>query len=235
MNLSVREAAAKSRTIAEVLRDDRYTTSPSSLSDYEVRNTPPRDFHKMVTLCSIYGLQFESVLERMGIDVAEAGTESMSDRYLLRAAPTVAAKNAGAEIVRTGFLEKLLVDCQEIPLFLRDSLEYFSRSAHASLDDFFWVGGDDDPLHPYLAKGLLIIVNRRRKTPFHLESKPWWQQPLYIIVMRDGSYLACSCAVQSGRLVIHPYSRDFHRSVQYRLHRDAEVIGQVVAIARKLV
>jgi hypothetical protein len=93
----------------------------------------------------------------------------------------------------------------------------------------------DHPLHPYLIEGLLVIVNRRRKTPFHFEAKPWWQQPLYIIVMRDESYLACCCAVENGLPVIHPCSREFHRSVQYRLHRDAEVIGQVVAIARKLV
>ena len=85
-----------SRIIAEVLKDDRYTTSPSSLSDYELRNIPPRDFHKIITLCSIYGLRFESVMKRMGIDVAEAGTESMLDRYLSRAEPTVAAKRGDA-------------------------------------------------------------------------------------------------------------------------------------------
>ena len=55
-NLSVREAARMSRTIAEVLKDDRYTTSPSSLSDYELSTSPPRDFHKIITLCSVYGL-----------------------------------------------------------------------------------------------------------------------------------------------------------------------------------
>jgi hypothetical protein len=130
-------------------------------------------------------------------------------------------------------MEKLLVECQEMPLFLRRSLGYFAGSAHVSFDDFFWVGGDDDPLHPYLEEGLLVMVNRRRKTPFHFAAKPWWQQPLYIILMRDGGYLACCCSVEDGLLVIHPYSRDFHRSAQYRIHRDAEVVGQIVAIMRR--
>src|SRR5208337_2074237 len=203
-NLSVREAAQMSRTIAEVLQDDRYTISPSSLSDYELHNTPPRDFHKIITLCSIYGLQFESVMKRMRVDVADVGTESMPDRYLFRPEPTVTAKRVDAGSVGTGFLEKVLEEYQEIPLFLRDSLGYFSGSAHVSLDDFFWVGVDDDPLHPYLAEGLLVMVNRRRKTPFHLASKPWWQQPLYVILMREGVYLACCCSVENGLLVIHP-------------------------------
>ena len=232
-NLSVRGAAAKSRTIADVLKDDRYTTSPSSLSDYELRNTPPRDFHKIITLSSIYGLQFGSIMERMGIGVADAGTESMPDRYLFRAEPTVAPKRGDAGIVGTGFLEKVLEECQEIPLFLRDSLGYFSGSAHVSLDDFFWVGGDDDPLHPYLANGLLVIVNRRRKTAFHFASKPVWQQPIYVVIKRDGTYLAACCGVENATLVVYPYGRDFHRSAEYRLHRDAEIVGQIVAIMRR--
>jgi hypothetical protein len=233
MNLSIREAAAMSRTIAELLKDDQYIASPSSLSDYELRNIPPRDFHKIITLCSTYSLRFESVMKRIGIDVAEAGTESMPDGYLARTEPTVAAKRGDVANVGPGFIENRLGEYQEIPLFLRDSLGYFAGSARVSLDDFFWVGGEDDPLHPYLAEGLLVMVNRRRKTPFHLASKPWWQQPLYIILMREGVYLACCCSVENGLLVIHPYSRDFHRSAQYRLHQDAEVVGQVVAIMRR--
>jgi transcriptional regulator with XRE-family HTH domain len=233
MNLSVREASAMSRNIAEVLKDDRYATSPSSLSDYELRNLPPRDFHKIMALCSIYGVQFESVMKRMEIDVAEAGTESMPDRFLSRAEPTAAAKRGDLETVGAGFIEKLLGEFLEIPLYLRNSLGHFAGSAHVSLDDFFWVGGDDDPLHPFLADGLLAMVNRRRKTPFHFASKPWWRQPLYIILMRGGVYVACCCSAENGLLVIHPYSRDFHRSAQYRLHQDAEVVGQIVGIMRR--
>jgi len=220
MNLSIREATAMIQTIADVQRDNRYRTSPSSLSDYELGNTPPRDFHKVITLCAICGHQFRTVMERMGVDLANAGTESMPDRYLSRSGPAADRRSRG-DIIGSEFMEKLLAEYKEIPLFLRDSLEYFSNSARVSADDFFWVGGDEDPLHPYLAKAFLLMVNRRRKTPLHFASKPWWQQPLYIILMRDGSYLACCCAVESGRLVIHPYSLNFYRFAQYRLHRDA--------------
>jgi transcriptional regulator with XRE-family HTH domain len=157
-HLSVREAARMSRIIAEILKDDRYTTSPSSLSDYELHNAAPRDFHKIVTLCSVYGLQYESVMRRIGVDTAKAGTESMPDHYLSRARSVAAAKNADAGNIATGFLERLVKQCEEIPFFLRHALGYFCGSAHVSLDDFFWVGGDDDPLHPYLEKGLLVMA-----------------------------------------------------------------------------
>jgi transcriptional regulator with XRE-family HTH domain len=233
-NLSVREAARMSRTIADVLKDDRYMISPSSLSDYELRNAAPRDFHKIVTLCSVYGLLFESVITGIEVDLADAGAESMPGRYLPRSEPPMAVKRAAGDIVRTGFLEKLLEECQDIPFFLRHSLGYFCDSAHVSLDDFFWVGGDDDPLHPYLAKGLVVMVNRRRKTPLHFVSKPFWQQPIYVVLKRDGTYLMACCGVENGALVVRPYARDFHRDEQYRLHQDAEIVGQIIAIARRL-
>ena len=234
MNLSVRDAARMSHTVAETLNDDRYTVSPSSLGDYELRNIPPRNFHKIITLCSIYGLQFESVVKRIGINFADVGTESMPDRYLSRSASGVRGKTAPAETVQTGFIERLMEACQPIPFFLRDSLRYFSGSALVSLDDFFWVGDNQDPLHPYLEKGLLVIVNRRRKTPFHFESKPIWQQPIYVVLKRDGIYLAACCGVENGVLVVHPHARDFQRDEEYRFHQDAEVVGQIVAIVRGL-
>ena len=235
MNLSLREAAATSRAITEILKHDRYTISPSSFCDYELRNTPPRDFHKIITLCSLYGLQFQSLLKRLGIAVEEAGTQSIPDRYLSR--PThiaVGESAADEESVHTGFLGQLLQQFQEIPFFLRDSLGWFSPSGHVSLDDFFWIGGEGNPLHPYLENGLLVLVNRRRKTPFHFASKPVWQQPVHIILKRDGTYLAACCGAEDGTLVVHPYTQNFHRTTRFRHHLDAEVVGQIVAIVRRV-
>jgi hypothetical protein len=168
------------------------------------------------------------------VDTSAAGAESMPDRYLCRASSAVAAENASAGDVRTGFLEKLMAACEEIPFFLRHSLEYFSGPAHVSLDDFFWVGGDHDPLHPYLEKALVVMVNRRRKTPIHFVSKDLWQQPIYVVLKRDGTYLAACCGLEDGALIIHSYTRDFRRNEEYRLHQDADIIGQIVAIARRL-
>jgi hypothetical protein len=67
-------------------------------------------------------------------------------------------------------------------LFLRNSFDWLSTSANISLDDFFWIGGDRDSLHPYRTNGLLALVNRRRETAFHFVSRPPWQQPIDIIL-----------------------------------------------------
>lgn len=235
LHISTREAARVSHTVAHLQDDVRYSSSPSSLSDYELRNTPPRDLHKLMTLCSTYGLPFASAMREIGVDVRNAGAEPMPDRFVFRNASKVGIRSASlAPLGRPGGLELLLEMClNEVPFFLRDRLDYFSGGKQVSIDDLFWIGGEDEPLHPYLANGLIAIVNRRRKTPIHFQSKPVWQQPIYVVLGRDGKYLAASCGIEDNKLVVHPYGPDFHPSAEYRYHRDAEVVGQIVAVARR--
>lgn len=230
MNLSLREASAMSRHIVEILGDERYFVSPSSLSDYEVLDTPPRHFHKSVTLCSLYGLPFYGFLKVIGIELESLGQESMPDRLVDRAF----LQRSVDKVAQGGFLEELLKECGEIPLFLRDSLQGISGLPDVSLDDFFWTGGEQNAIHPYLTDALVVVVNRRKRKPLHFSSKPLWQQPLYVILMRGSTYLCACCGIENGTLVVHPYSRQFYRPIQLRHHEDAEVMGQIVAIARKL-
>ncbi|HEV2398794.1 MAG TPA: hypothetical protein VGS27_17750 [Candidatus Sulfotelmatobacter sp.] len=232
LDISIREAANATRTVAELMNDDRYFISASSLSDYELDKTSPRDFHKIITLGSVYGLHFEAMMKAMSLDLDKTGPELMQEGYLFRAEPSAQGMEQSAG--RTGFFEHLLNDCQgEIPFFLRDVLKYFSGSAPVSIDDFFWIGGNHDVLHPALADGLVVVLNRRRKAPIHFLSKPVWQQPIFIILKRDGRYLAASCSLENRTLVVHSYGPEFYPSAECRLHRDAEIVGQIVAIARQ--
>jgi hypothetical protein len=106
--------------------------------------------------------------------------------------------------------------------------------AALSLHDFFWVGGEQNALHPLLANGLLVIVNRHRKKPVHSRSKPLWQQPVYILLRRDGTYMCACCSLENGSLVIHPYSPGYQRPERLRNRHDAEVVGEIVTIARTI-
>ncbi len=235
MNLSLREASAMSRTIADILSDQRYAISSSSLYEYEARNTPPRDFHKVMTLCSLYGVPFQSFLRAIGIVPEDDAAKSIPDHLIPDLTRTQLVEDpTERQPVLAGFLEHLLDECQEVPFFLRDSFGRFYDAVSSSLDDFFWIGGERDSLHPYLANGLLALVNRRRRTAVHFVSKPLWKQPVYVLVKRDDTYLAACCGTENGTLMIHPYTHDFHRPAQFRQHEDAEVVGQIVAVARRV-
>lgn len=236
LNLSLRDASAMSRRIAELLGDERYFVSQSSLSDYEVLDAPPRHFHKAISLCILCGLQFQLFLNAIGIIPQDGGTEFMPDYFVSRTSLpgtlNVAGRNHQGDPV--GFLGNLLRECHEVPLFLRHTIGQISGQPNLFLDDLFWIGGDRHALNPYLANGLLVVVNRRKRKPVYFGSKPLWQQPVYVILKRDGTYLCACCGIENGTLMVHPYSREFYRPIQLRYHHDAEVVGQIVAIARRL-
>jgi hypothetical protein len=236
LRLSLRDVAGTSRNIAGLVGDERYFVSPSSLCDYELFNAPPRHFHKAITLCSLYGLQFHAFLKAIGIVLAEAGTEPIPNHLVHRVLDMKSVENSDDNDMpgRSGFLEQMLERCEEIPFFLRESIRPLSGLEDASLDDFFWIGGEYDVLHPCLANGLFALVNRRDKRPIHFTSKPPWQQPVYVILMRNGTYLCACCGIENGTLVIHPYSQQFRRSEHLRYHQDAEVVGRIVTVIRKI-
>jgi hypothetical protein len=235
MDLALREVSGASRTIAHLLGDPIYFISPSSLCDYELLNLPPRHIQKVISLCVLYGLRFETFLAAIGATREGAGTQPMADHFVDRVRYADSALSVEYKSGRRGFVEQLLERCEEVPFFLRESMEPLSGLKEASLDNCFWIGGKQDIPHPYLANGLLALVNRRRRRPFYFTSKACWQQPIYVLLKRDGTYFCACCGVENGTLVVHPYSQQFHRPEQFRYHHDIEVVGQIVLVARKLV
>jgi hypothetical protein len=234
--LSFREASAMSRRIAAELGDNEYFAAPGSLSDYEAVDTPPRHIHKAITLCVVYGLQFSTFLKSVGLDLDEAGQDPIPDNLVPRKIPSGVRHHDGEtdEPTGNGFLQQLLHRIQPVPFFLRESLCEMSGVSSLSLHDFFWIGGEPNHLHPLLVNGLLVIVNRHRKRLLYSRSRPLWQQPLYMLLKRDGSYVCGCCSSEHGSVVIHPYAQNYQRSERLRNHNDAEVIGQVVMVARRL-
>jgi len=228
--LSFREAAAATRTISNALGDDRYRISATSICDYEVVGTPPRALHKLVTLCCIYGLTFQTLLRSIGLPLEHAGTENIPDRLTGRLLlPEL--KEASAH---DGFLGKLLEISKAVPFFLRNAISPLVGLPDISLDDLFWIGGEKQVFHPYIANGVVAIVNRRKKTPSHLPAKPAWKQPVYLLMQRDGTYMCACCGIENNMLVIHPYTEYVPRTLQFRHRKEIEVVGQVVAVARRL-
>ena len=236
-DLSLRKASAMSRRIANIFEDECYFMSPSSLSDYEARDTPPHHIQKVITLCLIYGVPFRSFLNTAGIPAENAGQEPIPDRFISRtpATPVGDVPMETPEHDGQGFLGELLRRCEEVPVFLRGAIANISGLASPSLRSVFWIGGIRNHLHPLLVNGLLASVDRHKQKPIDSRSRPAWQQSLYMVHKRDGTYLCGPCGIENGTLVLHPDAEHQDLREQLRNRRDAEVVGQVTAIVRKLV
>jgi hypothetical protein len=133
-----------------------------------------------------------------------------------------------------GFLSDALERFGELPFFLYDSLASLSGLPELSLHDIFWVGGQAKALHPALAGAIFVVVNRRKTTPPALRRRSLWEQLLYLVRLRDESYLLATCTLEDNSIVVHSHTPGFVPDERLRNRVDAEVVGQIVAVVRSL-
>jgi hypothetical protein len=234
--LSIRKASAKSRWVASELRDQRYFCAPGSLNDFETDNRLPVHIHKVISVCVLYSLRLWDLLASSGFDTAETDREPMPDNLVLRAAldSAQAATAPAGNRKQSLFLSSLVSEFQEIPFFLRKSLPTLTGLPGLSPRDVFWAGGRTVSFHPYLKDAVFAAVNRRLKKPVFLKRRSLVEQPLYILLLRDGNYLLAGCSVEDTTLVVHPYANGFSMPRMFRYGMDAEVVGKVTALFRRL-
>lgn len=233
--LSLREASARSRLVAEALGDRRYFCARATLSAYETNGKPPRQVHKLLGLCALYSLTFSDAFAGAIGKTEGLGQDPIPPVVLGR--KFVLPRNNRAprpDELASDFLSGLLKDVEEIPFFLRNSIGPLAGLTDMSVRDIVWLGGHRLSLHPYLNGSLLAVVNRRQRTPPSMGKTRLWEEPLYLLLRRDGSYLCARCTLHDKALVIHPFADGFDEPVRLRNGVDAEIVGRVAAIVRRL-
>jgi hypothetical protein len=232
---SFRAASALSGEIAATLNDTRYFAAIGSLSDYETADAPPRHLHKVITLCILYAIDFWRFLHAAGIATAPLGTESIPDDLISRTLipDTIGRTNKQTHIDRPDtFLAALANRLGEIPLFLRNALPGLSGMARVSLRDFFWVQEGTREFDMPLRGAILLAINRRIKTPSIHESQPQWNQPIYLLVRRDGSYFLGWFTRQNKATVLLPLAPEVPNADSSSSRSNAEIVGQVASAVR---
>ena len=77
-------------------------------------------------------------------------------------------------------------------------------------------------------------MDRRKKKAVTSLSRPKWAQPLYVFLLRDGTYVCGPYSRANGLLTIHPCIAGLPQLLRLRDGEDAEVIGRVAGIVRTL-
>jgi transcriptional regulator with XRE-family HTH domain len=234
--LSFRSASKLSLVISRILGDRRYFASPGTLSDYEAGDQMPRHIHKLFTLAIVYSVAFRVLLRSFGIARDDFGKG-------VRAHETTVSREqrtSGERIQRTSeeprndFLEDIQSQFGDLPLFLGSALPDLSGLSHISLRDVFWIGGQANERRAALQGALFVLVNRRSKKPRIFSRMPLLRQPLYLLQERAGPYLVAICAIEDGRLAVYAYPQESTEGQGVRRHVDADIVGQIVGVARSL-
>jgi hypothetical protein len=231
--LHFREASVITGRIAEHLGDSRFFIDPGALSSYERLSGPPRRIQKIMSLCIAYCIRFWDFIQRTQVGGLQSGQEPIPEDLLIRTSPDVLRKRPDREDVGHSAQLFPFNRFDHIPFFLRGVLSKASGLPNLSVRDIFWTGGLRQPLHPFLERSLFIIVNRRVKRPVQSPLTAMWEKPLYLVLMRDGTYICCGCVLKDDTLILQSYSSSSFTPRKVRNRKDAEIVGQVVFIVRR--
>lgn len=228
--LSFREASERTGEIARTLQHPNYFCAPGALSDMEARNVLPRHIHKLISLSAIYCVPVGELTDFAGLRFDEAGQEAMPTQWNNR------TRHDAAETTQlpSPFLKTVEDEFDEIPFFLGKAVSSIVGLPNVSPRDLFWAGATGNVVHPYLKGAAFLAVNRKSKTPAPSLTSPVWAQPLYILELRDGKRLCGACSLQEGTLLVRPCTTVSGDLLRLRHRVDAEVLGKVVVIVRRL-
>ena len=237
LGLSFREASSMSGQIAEHLGENKYFAAAGTLSDFETLTSAPRHVEKILTLCTLYCLGFDEFLRACNLPIDQTGREPIPDHLRSHQASQKRHRLKAAASQRTdstdGFVSKLRERWQEVPFFLKDSLDSITGVKNFSYADVFWVGGDPHPRHPLLIDAEFVAINRRAKKP-PPKNRAGCRPPMYVLLRRDGSCVCGPCTLDGTHLSLSGYARNDVAPERFRNAVDAEVLGEVTAILRRI-
>lgn len=232
--LTLGEASRLSRRISFTLGNQQYAIAESTLSEYEAQDLPPRHLEKVITLCLVYGIGLADFVAASETPSELLGNEAIPAHLLPESHNALAdgcqQRLAGCD--DPGDCVPLLPHPGDLPWFLQTALADLSGIQRPSVRDFFLLSGDQPFLPPHTQGSWLALVNRRKRKPVRLPSRTSWQQPAYLLLLRNGEYQCACCSAERENLVLYPASDSRRVPEQLRLGRDVEVVGQIVALAR---
>jgi transcriptional regulator with XRE-family HTH domain len=238
LGITTRDVENLSQKIAEEEKNPEFQISNPWLTQLENSDSVPSIF-KLYSLAAIYHVKFTDLMLCFGVDlqkvprhqqlaglpnthltVLEVYDEEKTVSFPVRF-------DRSFDLGNTNLLSRMVEVWGEVPVALLQHLDLRHNL-------YGYIGLQDFTLHPLLRPGSFVQINQRVRKIQPLRWRTEFDRPIYFVELRDG--YACSwCDVQDGHLLLlpHPLSPCRVRRLDYA--RDAEIIGQVTAVAMRLV
>jgi transcriptional regulator with XRE-family HTH domain len=238
LGITTRDVESLSSRIAEEEKNSEFQISNAWLTQLENSDSVP-SIYKLYSLATIYHVKFTDLLLYFGIDLqkvtqhqllAQLENTHLTNLEVYDTDKTVSFPvrfDRSFDLDNTNLLTRMVEIWGEVPIALLQQLD-LRHSLYG------YIGLQDFTLYPLLRPGSFVQVDQRVR---RIQPQRWrteFDRPIYFVELREG--YACSwCELQDGRLLLlpHPLSPCSVRSLDYG--KDAEIIGQVTAVAMRLV
>jgi hypothetical protein len=231
IGLSLRKVHEMSLELALGLYDDNYQLATSALWDMETKQILPRHIEKIFAVCILYYLDLWEYLRAAGIAVENTGQEPLPPQYLSKNNLLAVPSREKTISTRPTLATHLTQMIEEIPLFFRHGFPLSIGEQEVAARELYWVGQRERAFHPLLEGAILLAVDGSQVRPESDWKEPW-ERPLYLILQRDGRHLCGFCVFKHNSVTLVPHPDCQQRPVHFVNGQEAEVVGQVTAIAR---
>ncbi len=236
LNLRVRDVEQASQRIAEKYANDEFAVLINRISEIENRGLVPTVF-KLYSLCAIYRLDFQEVLEWYGIHLAALAADSVfaevTRTHLVGFQGTSQGEamlplslDPGIDMRRTNYLSRLVQRWGRLPLMYFEGLDLKEHR-------YALIGTDDWLMYPLLQPGSFVVIDESRRK---IAPSGWtneFDRPIYFLEHRLG--WACAwCSLKGNQLILQPHPSSGCDPELYSYPDEIEVIGQVTGVAMRL-
>lgn len=234
----MREVQEASATIATTENKPEFYVSLARLAQIKNEGTIPSMF-KLFSLSVIYGIGFLDLLRRYGIEPDR--TNFYRTFLQLDVTHPVSADIYGDDTTVT-------LPVRLDPSFTWETTQLINRAvslwgeipaaplleANPRRHMYAYIGLADFTMYPLLRPGSLLMIDDRRR---RVERQGWrneYERPIYFLELHDG-YRCAWCQLERSRLTLLPHPLSSVNAESFLFPQEAEVVGQVVGVAMRLV
>jgi transcriptional regulator with XRE-family HTH domain len=236
LRLKYRDVEQASQTIARAHHNPEFAVGLSRLADIENKGTLPT-VYRLYSLCVIYRLDFSSVLSWYGIALddlpGDAARLTLGETHLVdieaderTCAVLPVDLHRDFDPARTSFISRQIQDWGCLPVAMLGGMDV-KRNRYA------YIGAEDWFMYPILFPGAFVEIDESKR---RIAKEGWaheYERPMYLVEHRFG-YTCAWCTEKAGLLILQPHSSSKEAPQVYKLPGEAEVVGQIVAVAMRL-
>lgn len=238
LGMTTREVEEFSRNISENCKNEEYYISNAWLTQLENSSSVP-SIYKLFSLSVIYRTKFNDLLSLFGVDLeAITGYQlalPAANTHLTSLEPPDPEKaitfpvrfDRSFNLEKTSLISRMVEVWGEVPIALIQKLDV----RHCQ---YGYVGMQDYTMYPLLRPGSFVQIDDSVTRMQPAEWRTEYDRPIFFIELRDG--YACSwCEARGSQITLIPHPLSPCSIRQFSYPADAEIIGQVTAVAMRLV
>jgi transcriptional regulator with XRE-family HTH domain len=238
LGITTREVEDLSRRLAERTGNEEYYISNAWLTQLENKDSVP-SIYKLFSLSVIYRSTFADLLAFFGIDLGSSARYQLEVPLANTHLVAFETSDPSAPITfpirldRSFSLEKTSLVSRVVEVWGNVPVSLIQR-LNVRHTQYGYIGMCDFTMYPLLRPGTFVQIDSEIASIRPSAWRTEFDRPIYFVELRD-SYACSWCDLTGSQLTLLPHPLSACSVRQFSYPDEAEIVGQVTAVAMRLV